>query len=219
MLRPLRQPYGAVPGHAQHSADHGRVDPVQLRAHLSTASASNAPWRESSSTADTTRRPSNPSDRSSSPAGTPSAHCHAAACRLHRLPERRQRIIGTPRRLKSSAGIGGARNSWGCNEAKQYLKPVSTIKVGAELRAADDFYLRAGYNWESAPMSKDAFLNLFTSSPSYYYSANTDYLNSLPSTASLADWAIAANTPISIWPISSRSRRATLRLSCAHRNF
>lgn len=64
-----------------------------------------------------------------------------------------------------------------CNEAQQYLKPVSTIKVGAELRAADDFYLRAGYNWESAPMSKDAFLNLFTSSPSYYYSANTDYLN------------------------------------------
>lgn len=26
-------------------------------------------------------------------------------------------------------------------------------------------------------MSKDAFLNLFTSSPSYNYSANTDYLN------------------------------------------
>lgn len=63
------------------------------------------------------------------------------------------------------------------NEAKKYLKSVSTIKLGAELRAADNLFIRAGYNYETAPMSKDAFLNLFTQSPSYYYSANTDYLN------------------------------------------
>lgn len=63
------------------------------------------------------------------------------------------------------------------SEAKRFLKPVSTVRLGAEIRAARNTYLRLGYNYESAPFSKDAFLNLFTNSSSYYYSANTDYVN------------------------------------------
>lgn len=63
------------------------------------------------------------------------------------------------------------------DEADRFLKPVSTVRVGAELRAAKGTYLRLGYNYESAPFSKDAYLNLFTNSSSYYYSTNTDYVN------------------------------------------
>jgi len=63
------------------------------------------------------------------------------------------------------------------NEAKSYLKPVSTFRIGAELRFAPGASLRLGYNYESAPFSKKAFLNLFADSPSYYYSCNTDYVN------------------------------------------
>lgn len=64
-----------------------------------------------------------------------------------------------------------------CSEAKRFMKGVSTLKLGAELRVADGIYARAGYNYISSPFKKDAYLNLFTSSPSYYYSANTDYVN------------------------------------------
>lgn len=63
------------------------------------------------------------------------------------------------------------------NEASHYLKGVHTFRVGAEARLSNKFYLRAGYNYQSAPMTNDAFLNLFTDSPSYYYSNNTDYVN------------------------------------------
>lgn len=62
-------------------------------------------------------------------------------------------------------------------EAKRYMKPVSTFKVGAEARLTDNIYFRAGYNYVSAPMKKNAFLNLFTNSSSYFYSTNTDYVN------------------------------------------
>ncbi len=62
-------------------------------------------------------------------------------------------------------------------EAKRFLKPVSTIKVGAEAKVAKGTYVRMGYNYESSPFDKDAYLNLFTASPSYYYSCNTDYVN------------------------------------------
>lgn len=62
-------------------------------------------------------------------------------------------------------------------EIKRFMKPVSTFRIGAEARVADGVYLRAGYNYVSAPMKKDAFLNLFTASSSYYYSTNTDYVN------------------------------------------
>lgn len=63
------------------------------------------------------------------------------------------------------------------NEIKRFMKPVSTVKVGAEARISPNLYLRAGYNYVSAPMKKEAYLNLFTASSSYYYSTNTDYVN------------------------------------------
>ena len=62
-------------------------------------------------------------------------------------------------------------------EAENYLSGVSTIRLGAELRAEGGAYLRAGYNHETSPFKKDAFLNQFTPSSSYYYSCTTDYIN------------------------------------------
>lgn len=63
------------------------------------------------------------------------------------------------------------------NEISRFMKPVSTVKVGAEARLSPNLYLRLGYNYVSAPLEDDAYLNLFTSSDSYYYSTNTDYVN------------------------------------------
>lgn len=62
-------------------------------------------------------------------------------------------------------------------EIKRFMKPVSTFRIGAEAKVAKGVYVRAGYNYVSAPLKKDAYLNLFTASPSYYYSTNTDYVN------------------------------------------
>lgn len=62
-------------------------------------------------------------------------------------------------------------------EIKRFMKPVSTFRIGAEARVAQGTYVRVGYNHVTAPMKKDAYLNLFTASPSYYYSTNTDYIN------------------------------------------
>lgn len=62
-------------------------------------------------------------------------------------------------------------------EAERFLKPVSSFRFGAEGRITPNFYARAGYNYVSAPMKEEAFLNLFTNSSSYYYSTNTDYVN------------------------------------------
>lgn len=63
------------------------------------------------------------------------------------------------------------------DECKTHLNGVSTFKVGAEARILPNTYLRLGYNFISAPIKKDAFLNLFTASDSYYYNTNTDYVN------------------------------------------
>lgn len=57
------------------------------------------------------------------------------------------------------------------------LKPVHTFRIGAEVNLAPRVWGRLGYNYVSAPMKDDAFLNLFTKSPSYAYSTNTDYVN------------------------------------------
>ena len=62
-------------------------------------------------------------------------------------------------------------------EAKHFMKGVHTFRFGAEARFTKNIYARFGYNTQSAPMKKDAYLNLFTNSPSYYYSNNTDYVN------------------------------------------
>lgn len=63
------------------------------------------------------------------------------------------------------------------NEIGRFLKPVSTFRVGAEARFTKNVYGRWGYNYVSAPIKSEAYLNLFTDSPSYYYSTNTDYVN------------------------------------------
>ena len=62
-------------------------------------------------------------------------------------------------------------------EIDHFMKPVSTFRVGAELKLAQGVFARLGYNYVSAPFKDDAYLNLFTASPSYYYSTNTDYVN------------------------------------------
>lgn len=62
-------------------------------------------------------------------------------------------------------------------EINRYMKGVSVFRIGAEARVADGLFIRAGYNYVSAPMDDEAYNNLFTSSPSYYYSVSTDYLN------------------------------------------
>lgn len=62
-------------------------------------------------------------------------------------------------------------------EIKRFLKPVSTFRIGAEARLAKGCYGRIGYNHVTAPVKSDAYLNLFTDSPSYFYSTNTDYIN------------------------------------------
>ena len=62
-------------------------------------------------------------------------------------------------------------------EADECLKGVHTFKVGAEAKIAKGLFLRAGYNYVSAPHKQDAFLNLFTNSPSYLAATYTDYVN------------------------------------------
>lgn len=57
------------------------------------------------------------------------------------------------------------------------LRGVHTIKAGAEARLAKGLYARMGYNYVSSPFAKDSYLNLFTDSPSYMFSTNTDYVN------------------------------------------
>ncbi len=62
-------------------------------------------------------------------------------------------------------------------EIDAYLNTVQQLRVGAEARLAKGLFLRAGYNFVSSPFKKDAYLNLYTESPSYHYSLNTDYVN------------------------------------------
>lgn len=62
-------------------------------------------------------------------------------------------------------------------EIDNFLKPVHTFRIGAELRLIKTLYGRIGYNYVSDPFDKDAYLNAFTESPSYNYSLNTDYVN------------------------------------------
>lgn len=57
------------------------------------------------------------------------------------------------------------------------LQAQHTFRIGAEARLAKGVYGRLGYNYVSKAIKDDAFLNLFTDSPSYAYSTNTDYVN------------------------------------------
>lgn len=63
------------------------------------------------------------------------------------------------------------------DEIDHFLKPVSTFRAGAEVKLSPRVNARIGYNYVSKAFKDDAYLNLFTSSPSYYYSTNTDYVN------------------------------------------
>ncbi len=75
-------------------------------------------------------------------------------------------------------GWGLGRTDYGLkDEAKCWLKPVHTFRLGMEARLLPGVALRLGYNYQSSAFEKDAYLNLFTDSPSYYYQTNTDYVN------------------------------------------
>lgn len=74
-------------------------------------------------------------------------------------------------------GWGGEKDHALNQEANRFLKPQSTVRVGAEARLNPNMYARLGYNFVSAPFEKDAYLNLFTESSSYYFNTNTDYVN------------------------------------------
>lgn len=63
------------------------------------------------------------------------------------------------------------------HEIDNYMSDVHTLRLGAELRMAPEWFVRGGYNFVSSPFKKDAFLNLYTDSPSYKYATNTYYVN------------------------------------------
>ena len=73
--------------------------------------------------------------------------------------------------------ISSSKDNAMAEEIDACMKPLHTFRIGAEVRLAKGVYGRLGYNYVSAPMEDNAFLNLFTNSPSYAYSTNTDYVN------------------------------------------
>ena len=62
-------------------------------------------------------------------------------------------------------------------EADRQLQFVHILRLGAELRLIDGLYARMGYNYQSSPFKKNAYLNQFLDSRNYYYATNTDYVN------------------------------------------
>lgn len=71
----------------------------------------------------------------------------------------------------------GTKDGYMQDQINAYLRDTHTVRLGVETRIAPKFYTRVGYNFVSAPMRKEALLNLFTSSPSYRFATNTDYVN------------------------------------------
>lgn len=57
------------------------------------------------------------------------------------------------------------------------LKGVSTIKVGAEYRPADNIYVRAGYNYLTPMYKLEGFKDGTLISPGSYYASTADYTN------------------------------------------
>lgn len=72
---------------------------------------------------------------------------------------------------------GGNRDYALKEEFKACLKGQSTIRVGAEANVLPGFFIRAGYNYVSAPMKDDAYLNLLVDGPSSNYASGTDFVN------------------------------------------
>lgn len=73
--------------------------------------------------------------------------------------------------------FSSSKDNYLADEIDACLQPVHTFRIGAEAVLTKGVYARAGYNYQSSPFKKDAFLNLFTNSPSYFYNTNTDYVN------------------------------------------
>lgn len=70
------------------------------------------------------------------------------------------------------------------NQIDKYLKGQSTFRIGAEARVSNNVSLRAGYNYVSAPIKDEAFLNLYPThgtnykdSESLMNATGTDYVN------------------------------------------
>lgn len=59
----------------------------------------------------------------------------------------------------------------------QMLRDTHTLRVGAEWRFSPVLYGRVGYNFVTSPQQKDAFLRLYSNSPSLYNAMHTDYVN------------------------------------------
>lgn len=57
------------------------------------------------------------------------------------------------------------------------LNDTHTLRVGAEVRFAPEWYGRVGYNFVSSPFSEKAFRRLYSDSPSLYNTMSTDYVN------------------------------------------
>ena len=72
---------------------------------------------------------------------------------------------------------GGNRDYALKEEMKACLKGQSTFRIGAEANLLPGFFLRAGYNYVSAPMKDDAYLNLLVDGQSSNYASGTDFVN------------------------------------------
>lgn len=72
---------------------------------------------------------------------------------------------------------GGTKDEALGAEIEYFMEKVHTVRVGMEVKLMDNLRFRAGYNYVTAPMDKNAYLNLFTESSSYFYNTNTDYVN------------------------------------------
>jgi hypothetical protein len=54
---------------------------------------------------------------------------------------------------------------------------VHILRLGAEVILDYGLHMRFGYNYQSSPFKKSAYLNHFLDSSNYYYATNTDYVN------------------------------------------
>ncbi len=72
---------------------------------------------------------------------------------------------------------GGNRDYALKEEMKACLKGQSTFRIGAEANILPGLFLRAGYNYVSAPMKDDAYLNLLVDGQSSNYASGSDFVN------------------------------------------
>ena len=73
---------------------------------------------------------------------------------------------------------GGGNKDYALKEEmKACLKGQSTFRIGAEANILPGVFLRAGYNYVSAPMKEDAYLNLLVDGQSSRYASGTDFVN------------------------------------------